>query len=640
MGAAHRDNTILLNGVVYEIVPQSMRTSELVPAPSPIQEGNPAYAEHDDTSRVGWDDWQDGAGQITYDPRLPARLATAKNLIYDVPGQITLSMLQQATTGIDSAPTKIAQLLAGARMVALTAAKVFLKDDGAESWTAKLSSVTPTDVIAWGDGTDTLYLVAMGNAAAYRYTTDITASPPTWVTSTLSGDDQKADFWAAGPAGTGSNGGTLWKAVKPNKVYATDDPKETTGHWTSAYLVGGSETSVTAFGVYDNRLLVGKEEGLYWVKPDGTVEMLIDMRGAIDSQNCKGMVSWGGYLFVPWVQGLFVFKGGNLLNLGEVTASFRDVGPHVGSQVAGDVRGRVVALCPSPTRLYAVTESESGAYSVNRYNGNPTPGLGWNLGFLWLDSNACQALGWEQPASGNPRLYFGYGSSIRYVVLPKYGDNPLLDSAVSYCASGAAEMPEYESPLRAMAKAMLYEAIDVERTATGTRYVDIAHDIDGSGSWSSLRRVDADGLTRAYFSTTDTGRRIKLQLALATADSTNTPRVRLLEHHFELRPQRRQRWTFQVIAGSTKDVPLVTAGNVRAGLIAARDSTQPVNFEDRYGNLYDVFVEAVGEVEQVKPAGATEPIAVVSVSVKQFKSAVGAFYVGDENAIVGSAYAA
>lgn len=635
--APHAEDTLILNNKVYQIAPGSYQVEDMAAFPQPVRDGTPSYDTLAHESVVAWDDWQDGGGEVLY--REPARYYNAQNVITDIPHQLTLSYLQRATSGLLEAPTKLAQLRPNDPMVALSTARLYSKSTTTDDWTA-LFTGTPTDVVAWGNSSgEPMYLIARGSSTAYVYSTALGSA---WTTSTLTSRDAWADFFAVGPKGTGSSGGTLWKALKPNRVYATDDPSNA-GHWSAAYEVGGSETNITGLAVLEDRLIVAKEEGLYWVQPSGTVQPLVDFRGAVDAENGKALTAWGGYTFANWAQGLYQLSGRNLLNVGEVTAAFRDVGPHVGSQAGADARGKVVALCPTPTRLYAVLQSETGNYSVNRYNGDTRPGFGWNLGFLWLSTNACDAIGWEVPASGNPRLYFGYGASARYVVMPRFGDNPLLDSGVSFAPSGTVEMAEYESRLKAMSKSMLYTAVELERTSAGARYVDVAYklDDDGTGAWQTLRRIDADGLTKAYFSTTETGRRIKLQLTLASTTSSNSPRVRTLEHHYELRPARRQRWSFGVVAAQgTRSHPTRTAKNIRDDLVAARDSVQPVPLEDALGGLWDVFVDSVSEIQTAKLPGAPEPALLVSVTAKEFKSGVGAFYVDAEEAVEGKAYAA
>lgn len=634
--------TITLNGNLFEIVPGSFRIAPQARAPR-LVEGAPGQGEAAEDSVVGWNDWQDGGFEAVW--RNPARFATAKDVITDIPNQITLSFLQQTMTysqTIDGAPIKIAQFRPGDLPVMITPAIVWLKDSGANSWTAKLTGVSPTDIIAWGDGTDTLWLVAMGNATAYRYTTDITASPVSWTTSNLGagGNAQYADYWAVGPKGSGSNGGTLWKAVKPNLVYASSNPKNG-GAWTSAYTVGGSESNITGLAVIEDRLIVAKTDGLYWIQPDGTVQLLVDMSGAVDANNGSAIAGWGGYMFLNWAQGLYQLSGRNLLNVGEITGSFRDVGPNANNQESGDVRGRVTALLGAPTRLYAALTNESGNYSISRYNGDTRAGFGWNPGFLYLGANACSALGWEVPSSGNPRLYFGYGSGVRYVVMPRSGDNPLNDSACSYAASGSLELAEFEgAPFRAMAKAMLYLGVDAERLSSGARYVDVAYKIDDDGddAWQTLGRYQTSGLNKVYYSTIASGRRIKLQLTLGTTGSTNTPRVRSVEHHYEFRPARRKSWFFQVKAAPTRTNPTRTAKAVRDLLVAAGDADGSVAFEDRYGSPWDAFVEEVNEIETVRIPGSAEPLEVIAVRAREFKTGAGHFTVDALDALVDLAY--
>jgi hypothetical protein len=638
MVAPHADQTIMLNGEVYEIMPGTMQVGPQALIPK-VVEGVPGGGEANDDSVVGWDDWQDGGFEVTW--ANAARFHTAKNVITDIPHQLTLSYLQEVSTGVNEAPTKIAQLRAGDLPVAMSAASVWIQDTGSENWTATLAGVTPTDIIAWGDGTDTLWLVAMGQSTAYRYTDDLYAGPAVWTTSNLgaSGDAQYADFWAIAAEGGATSGGTLWKAVKPNKVYATSDPKNTTGAWTSAYFVGGSESEITGMAVLQDRLYVAKTDGLYWINADGTVQPLIDMRSAVDVNNGKALVSWGGATYINWVQGLYQGVNQSLLNLGEVTGSYRDIGPHVHNQESGDIRGRVVAMLGAPTRLYLVMVNTAGEYSISRFNGDTRPGFGWNPGFLWLDDHVCNAMGWVQMTGDNPRLYFGYDATLRYVVLPKFTDNPLpVSSDVKFCPSGTIEMSEYEgAPHRSMIKTMLHMAVDMERldAATG-RHVDVAYVIDDTGSTSgaTLHRVEDDGISKLYYSTLAWGRRIKITLGLATGTSANTPRVRMLEHHYEFRPTRRKRWSFQVKASSTRSNPTKTPKKIRDELAALVESTAAIAFEDRYGDTFDVLAEDVTEVEFAKLPGEPQPLETLGVKLREVRPAVGHYTIDSEAARV------
>lgn len=657
MSAITQHNTIFLNNQWYPVVPESYAVQDVTAFPPIVREGHPTYEQLQGDNVVGWDNWAGGFAEVQYTD--PDRYYFSNGCDASTPFQVILGPRRNFTSGISDPPLKIRQLLPGELPVGITATAVFQKDSGADTWSSKLSSVTPTDIIAWGDGTNTLYLVAMGNANAYQYTTSLSGTP-SWTTSNLTAnsDDDKADFWAVGPGGTGINGGTLWKAVKPNKVFATDDPKNTSGHWTSPYYIGSSATDITAFGVFDNRLLVGKPEGLFWVQPDGTVELLIDMSGAVSANNCEGMVSWRGYLFVPWQQGLYQFSGGNLLNLGEITTSFRNVGPNVNAANASAIRGRITAMAPSSDALWAAVESNAGNSYIMKYNGDPVPGRGWHPISLAEESTSIEAMGVEIPSSGNPRLYFGISGlfdGVRYYILSADGDNPLLDSNYRYQLQGTLELAEYASPIKGMTKLFAQLRIEVENVDGASKYVDISistnstevgdigdlsYTQDDAGNFTALQRVDQEGISTITFSTTTTGRRIILRATLNTDDDTVTPRMRLVELSYQLRPVYRRRWQFDVAAAEFQRThPTRRPQHMITNLEAARDSGEAVNFQDEYGDTWDVVVETVTRVSTEWPPG-KPPNAIMRVSLLEYQNAAGAWYADAEDAIVEEIFAA
>lgn len=644
---------ILLNTNLYTIVPASYKVEDISKMPPAVREGFPTYDQLSKESAVAWDDWIGGFGEIEYGSfrtadrvyylesnAQPDRFYFSTDCATNIKRQITLGH-KQNTTNANWTPTLIRQCEPTQGVIAVTSARYYSRS-GAATWDAgQAPGGTLTDVIAWGDGANTLYLIAQGTTA-YQYATSYANFiAGTTTASNLGGNSQIAQFWCAGPAASGTSGGTLWKAVLPNLVYASSNPKNG-GAWTTAYTVGSSATNITGIVMFDNRLLVGKPEGLFWVHADGTVDPLIDMSGAVDAANCSGMTSWGGALFVPWVQGLYIYKGGNILNLNDALPSFRDIGPNLNTGNASTVRGKVVAMCPSPTHLYAVIKSDAAKYYILAYNGDTTPGRGWHP-VANLGTNTCTTIAWETVQT-NPVLFFGSGATVNYLIMPRSSDNQLLDSNCRFQTDGTIQMPAYESPLRGVQKCYLDLVVNIEGSLSGTVYVDFNYYIDG-GTVQSLGRVANSGWTTVYFPTNVTGRRIIIEAVLHTGDSTITPSIRTIELHFQLRPARRKMWHFQVIASGgaanqLRSNPTQMGATIVNNLIAARDSVSAVNFEDRFGVSWDAFVEEVTEAETTKLPNMPEPQEVVQVAVLEFKSGVGRYYVGDPLALVGFCNAA
>src|SRR5207247_1950724 len=147
----------------------------------------------------------------------------------------------------------------------------------------------------------------------------------------------------------------------------------------------------------------------------------------------------------------------------------------------------------------------------------------------------------------NPRMWYSQGTNApSYVVLPMDTVNPYTDSNYKYTASGDIYLPIEADVFDDVNKSYLAYKFEVDNVTTG-RYVDLAVSINEAAE-VAIKRVNTSGLNTVFFSSSAQGRRISLHLKLTTDDSEQTPRVLPFSRHFQLRFDRKKRWTFNVLA--------------------------------------------------------------------------------------------
>ena len=106
------------------------------------------------------------------------------------------------------------------------------------------------------------YYVGLGGSTIWEHSTD----GDTWTTNGFSAGDQRyAHFFAQTLNRFGQP--VLWKGLKPNKVAASANPRNT-GSW-SEYTIGDSDHDITGMEVIANVLYIFKEEGVYTLDSAG-----------------------------------------------------------------------------------------------------------------------------------------------------------------------------------------------------------------------------------------------------------------------------------------------------------------------------------------------------------------------------------
>jgi hypothetical protein len=166
---------------------------------------------------------------------------------------------------------------------------------------------------------------------------------------------------------------------------------------------------------------------------------------------------------------------------------------------------------------------------------------------------------------------------------------------------------------------------------TTARYVDLSYALDG-GADTTLTRITSTGLSTVFFPSSSQGRRIQFHLHLVTDSSAQTPRVLPFSRHYQLRFERKKKWSFSISAarGSSPNLPKSELIQLQA-IESARDSVTPVTFTDKDNRTWTVFVTKIGNVEEAMDG---ENLTwSIPVELLEWRSGGGVFYYNSETVV-------
>ena len=407
-------------------------------------------------------------------------------------------------------------------------------------------------------GTERLFVFA--NSQRFFYTSDPTASPPTWTRSgagvigrnamefdrkilVLDGTTNKGEISRATTVGTYTSVVNFKTANTTliNAVEFVDKTGQPCPFFFLADNTGGTLGGVWALDIYTN-----KARRL----PLGRTPKLVAATGELGF----------GYFPVVWNGALYVPDFASLLKI-EDDWSTSDVGPNndqglrgrqeglvsggwsylpggivketFGKQGLAPGYGSVNAIVTSQEWLYAILGSGT-TYAVAAYTGT-----GWH--FLYTGTSPMAGLHLST-AQSPARLYWieGQGTTtgtIRYIELPVGSSNPRSDSTYKYAASNTLYSAWIDLGFKELTKILLNLFCDAQDLVDSAETVVVSYQLNGSptaitGAWTTLGTFNATTNTLTFTTSSVTGmaaRTIRFRIVL-NRDSTNTktPKVRSL----------------------------------------------------------------------------------------------------------------
>ena len=600
--AKGRSESITLDGNEYKAL--QYKVAELDALASQIRTGILSPADRANEFIASQNTWHIGygLGEIR-DASDAGRYHYSKNVDARVRGQLILGPQLSSTT-----------------MTTVEAKNQFIEFNG--SWFA----IGARYVHIWNSGTVNWDVDKdMGASAAA-----VKGAATVFANTLVVGAGGSVDYWSRTTGGVWSQpaagivaqllslvGNTLWRVFNSNQLSSSTNGTT----WTTAVSIGDSNKVATMLTDYNGNPHTGKPEGLF--EYDGTTvrNRLAELGYRLSAQNCQGGKPARGKLFLPVGPAVWTYTADAVQTEGKPTRSADVLAPSITKGSSSEVRGKIKDLWPDVDFLYGVLAASSGNYYITAYDYNPTAGQGWHQ-LSMTGTTAITALGRFQDATGNPRIWYSEGTTIKYFVLPLDAINPYVDSNYFYAPTGDIYLPVEADTFEDVPKAELSYKFEVDNVTTA-RYVDMSYAIDG-GADTTLKRVSVSGLSTVFFPSSTQGRRIQLHLKLTTDSNVQTPRVLPFSRHYQLRFERKKEWTFNVEAsrGALPNVPKVPLDQLKS-VESARDSVAPVSFTDKDGRTWTVFVTKIGNEEQI--IDGDEVVWTVPVKLLEWRSGGGVF---------------
>ena len=581
---------ITLNSRKYKVVDYSV--DEVAPLAQQIMNdistGQRSY-KYETASR--WQTWHQGfgLGEIR-DATDAGRYHYSQNVDARFRGQLILGAATQTAAFSANAEAKVQFVEYNGNDYAVGARYVHIFNQGTGQWDlskdmgASAAAVKGCAAV-YGD-----YLVvgAGGSVDYWRLFTDGTWDQPA--------SGIKAQLMAL-------VGNTLWRTFNANQLSSSTN--FTT--WASAVGVGESRHTATGLTDYNGNPLTGKPEGLFEYDGTKVSNRLPELAARPSSTNCSGMKPSRGKLYIPVGPYLWQYTADAVQTEGKPTRSAEALAAGITRESSSEVRGTIPDLWADVDFLWGVFAAQSGNYYLIAYDYNPVAGQGWHQ-VVKTGTTSVTALGRFQPSSGNPRLFYSEGTTIKYIVLPANAQNPYVDSNYVYATTGDIYLPVEADTFDDVTKSYLAVRLVADNLLAGLRYVDIYYSIDG-GTEVSLGRVDSSGLTEVLFPSSTTGKRMRIRFTLTTNDTSQTPRVLPSSRHYKLRFDRKQYWKCGlVLARAALPNVMRQALDQLKDLETARTSQAPVSLVDPDGRSYTVFVESVGQPKRDDDVGGDQVI--------------------------------
>lgn len=545
--------------------------------------------------------WHHGRGALEWED--PFSFYDSRGVDTRIRGQFILAPLQNQTLKTGSIalagnPTKLALAsTTGTLYLCMGGGSrdVFTWNNSTGLWNVTTAGLTsdPVDMCEFLG----YVWVAQGEATTMRRRL---LSSGTWSDATSA----PANFIIAGAVGT-SAGSALWRADNTNELYWTVDGT----NWQGPLYAGDTNTLIRSLLIWDNRLYVGKDDGLYVVQ-EGRVNQLLDFSFARDPNNFRWMRVWQGSIYFPILNGVYRLVGGytlqaigpnrgaagfielNNLTLNELHDTFKGL--------ASGRTGQIVDLCPTENFLYAAVDAGSGTSVILAYNGS-----GWHTiveGAAANNSIDTLFFTSSLATSGqllNPRLWYSYGASDCYnVILPFGTDDPYEYASETYADGGSGvyiDSPFFDAGVADVWKEW-QEVIVISENLSSTETLQVAYELDDLGAFTNLSNPDSADANylftfspyqRIAFPARSISKRIRLRLLPDRGNTnTETPKIKKVIVKYMVRPNTRYAWQITMRTGRKMRNPylnLAEAADPTEWLLRlqqARDARFRLPFDD------------------------------------------------------------
>ena len=400
--------------------------------------------------------------------------------------------------------------------------------------------------------------------------------------------------------------------------------------YASSVVCGSTASSITALAPGGGLVIlyVGKETELGMINSSGTYQVLkpFDSRLSTNCQSMRWYLSAGHeaqrgpvVLFFPRDRALWTYQPQS-----DQTGVVQNVSPWAmpGSRPP-NVRGLPTAIQGTARWLYYAIQNSAGTVWLNKTDSRTGRAHTWaKLGA----SKTCNAMGVTTLLSTNPLLIVGYGSHVASIILPLDGDSPVDDTACRFNSSATLDLPDIDMNFPTEDKIAFGVTVVADDLSDGIREIDVYVRYDG-GSNVLLGTVVDSPSTRIEFSEFSAVKRLGLRLVLRTTTSTICAKLRGYSVDLSINPRVYNTWAFQArLPGGTNTMlgdDLQNPYTILGSLWAARRTGTPIEFVDRYNDVYSVRITDIVEREIVREPSMT-PETILELGLLEFSTTAAA----------------
>jgi len=274
----------------------------------------------------------------------------------------------------------------------------------------------------------------------------------------------------------------------------------------------------------------------------------------------QGLGAAGGDLYWHTAMQTMRYTGGSTI---------APIGPQRDQGLPASVRGRAVSSVPEQNGYYVlfagdtVTSDAAPGYAFSEMGWNADPflvsattayaslmvwtGIGWHTAWTSPDASGTPTLLTLSGASDAYRLWWGYGSSLYTINLPRDFHLPRqgLEAGIDrFQSSGYLETGWFDAQMAGFDKLASHFQVELDRCTSGTGTVTVRYMVDFATDWTTLgatltqkgRRHLSFGFTGVRF------QRIRFRAELTSTDATDSPLIRAMVLHFDKLPHNAGAW--------------------------------------------------------------------------------------------------
>ena len=340
---------------------------------------------------------------------------------------------------------------------------------------------------------------------------------------------------------------------------------------------GGAFGLIGKFGtvhdLFEGKLLADGSPTLYFTGTEGLHSIDVANEKSYQQEVSYPPLTNAGRRGIYWNANVYVAAGYGVLKVAPTTATF--VGPDQDDGLPATYQGKIYDFATANNWLiYCVNGGTTDKSSILKRNSS----LGGNLQvYTTASTNNPIACMWHSPSSlyTNGRLWFGEGTSVKYMMFPDTTSNVKQISTYEYVDdSGFGDLPIFRK-LAAISKTALGVAA-ITKSCDADETIQVFYGLNGADATTSLGSfITSPRPTILTFNSGLGTEFYTIQLAIKLfrgTTNTNSPELESLLFYYFATPATISAWTFRIEATDDNSEALITAFE------ALRDTNTLVTF--------------------------------------------------------------